>query len=290
MVRHVEVLAHDSMEGRRTGTPGVDRARTYVLAEIARTRLEPFTGGFRQPFNFADRRDTTRRLEGVNIVGRIRGTEFPDRYIVLTAHYDHLGYGRAVNGDSLYNGADDNASGTGALLALASYFSANPPRNSIIFAALDAEELGLQGAAAFVRTPPVPSQSIIMNVNLDMISRNDRNELYAVGSYAWPVVGPYIASVQPRARVSLRTGHEGPNVAPADDWTNMSDQGPFNRAGIPFIYFGVEDHPDYHRPSDTFGNIQPDFYVRAVETVLDVLHELDRNLDPVAAVRRSPPD
>jgi hypothetical protein len=125
-----------------------------------------------------------------------------------------------------------------------------------------------------------------MNVNMDMVSRSEKGQLYAVGSFAHPVLRPYIDRARVEARLELLTGHEGPTAQGSDNWTNSSDHGPFNRAGIPFLYFGVEDHPGYHAPSDEFSLITPDFYANAIETVLDVLLGLDGELEPVAAVRR----
>jgi hypothetical protein len=270
LVTDVRVLAHDTMEGRRTGTPGSERARRYLLQRYAEVGLAPLGGRFEHEFVVTPRngRET---LPGVNLLGYVRGTRYPDEYIVVTAHYDHLGI---IEG-AIYNGADDNASGTAALLALAAHFRAEPPEHSIIFAALDAEEMGLQGARAFVANPPVARQALLFNVNMDMISRNERDELYAVGTYHRPWLVPVIERVAVDAPLTLLMGHDRPDLPPGDDWTLLSDHGAFHQAGIPFLYFGVEDHPDYHQPTDVFENIEPGFYVRAVETVRRVLRELD---------------
>jgi Zn-dependent M28 family amino/carboxypeptidase len=260
-------------------------ARAYVRAAITEAPLGSVGPSYEQAFTFP-RRDGT-RSDAANVVGMVRGTRYPARYIVITAHYDHVG-GPAVDGDSIYNGADDNATGTAALIELARYFAAHPPANSMIFVGFDAEESNLAGARAFVANPPVPRDSIIMNVNMDMVSRSPAGELYAVGTYAYPVLRPYIDRAKTGARVKLLTGHEGPTATGSDNWTNSSDHGPFNAQKIPFLYFGVEDHPGYHKPSDEFAQITPVFFANAIETVLDVLLDLDRNLEPVVAVRRNP--
>ena len=284
LVAGARILSADSMEGRRPGTPGSDRARRWIEAQYRQIGLQPIGGSFSHPFTVTSQRDSSSR-QAVNFIGMVRGTESPDRYIVVTAHYDHVGIGRAVDGDSLYNGADDNASGASALLALARWFRQNPPRNSIIFAALDAEEMGLRGARDFVADPPVPKDAIVLNVNMDMVGRNDRNELYAAGTFHYPFLKPYVERVVQRAPITLKLGHDTPEV-PRDDWTSQSDHGAFHSAGIPFLYFGVEDHPDYHRPSDEFARLQPEFYAKAVETVLDAILEIDRNMDAIQAARR----
>jgi Zn-dependent M28 family amino/carboxypeptidase len=208
---------------------------------------------------------------GANVVGFVRGTATPERYIVVTAHFDHLG----VQGGELYPGADDNASGAAGLLEIARFFARSPARHSLIFAGFDAEEIGLQGARAFVARPPVPLDRIALNVNLDMIGRNEADELYAAGTHHYPFLADPIRAVAARSDLTILIGHDRPNVPGEDDWTGLSDHAAFHRAGIPFIYFGEEDHPDYHRPTDTFERIDPGFLVAAVKTVIDLLLEVD---------------
>jgi Zn-dependent M28 family amino/carboxypeptidase len=285
MLRHVQVLSADSLEGRRVGTRGSEKARAYLLPFFQRYGLQPLNGRYEEPFRFAGRSGAD-SVQGVNLAGVLRGTRDPDHYIVISGHYDHLGIRPSAGGDSIYNGADDNASGAAAVIALAEYFSRNRPLHSILFVNFDAEESGLRGARAFVNSPPVPIAQIAIDVNMDMMSRSVKGELYAVGTAAFPALRPYVAGAQPLSRIALRIGHEGPGVSRSDDWTDQSDQGEFNRVGIPFLYFGVEDHPDYHRPSDEYERIQPEFYVHAVESVLDVVLALDKDLAPVIAARR----
>jgi Zn-dependent M28 family amino/carboxypeptidase len=226
-------------------------------------------------FTVARRGDAGAQVAGGNVVGLVRGTTNPDRYVVVTAHYDHVGVGRPVDGDSIYNGADDNASGTAALLALAEHFARNPAGHSLLFVAFDAEEQGLRGARAFVAEPPVPKDAIALNVNMDMVSHSERGELYAAGAAKYPRLRAPLQRAAAGAPVRLLLGHDMPEPTPRDDWTGQSDQGAFHAAGIPFVYFGVEDHPDYHRPSDEVGTITPGFYVNAVRTIAAAIRELD---------------
>src|SRR5690606_566789 len=141
-----------------------------------------------------------------------------------------------------------NASGVAALLALARHFAASPPEHTIVFAALDAEEGGLRGARAFLADPPPDANAIELTVNMDLVSRNERGELYAAGAHHHPSLRPHLERIAERAPVKLRLGHDSPDLG-SDDWTSQSDHGVFHAAGIPFVYFGVEDHPDYHRPT-----------------------------------------
>jgi Zn-dependent M28 family amino/carboxypeptidase len=193
---------------------------------------------------------------------------------VVTAHYDHVG----VQNGTIYNGADDNASGTAALLVIADELRRNPPEHSVIIAALDAEEAGLSGARAFVDAPPVPPTTIRANLNLDMVGRNEAGELWAAGTFHYPQLLPLVQEVAQRAPVKLRIGHDRPGVIGEDDWTMLSDHGPFHAKRIPFLYLGVEDHADYHKPTDDAERIEPGFYGRAVATVIALLRELDEFL------------
>jgi hypothetical protein len=271
LMRDISVLAHDSMEGRLVGTPGSVRAQAFLIRSFAGIGLEQLGESYSHPFTFTRQQQIT----GVNIVGMVRGTVRPDRYIVVTAHYDHLG----IRDGQIYNGADDNASGTAGLISIADYFARNAPRHSMLFVAFDAEEGGLRGARTFVADPPVPQQSMVLNVNMDMIGRNDAGELYVAGTHHYPQLLPLVQRVAADAPVTLIPGHDTPNPArPSDDWTGSSDHAAFHAVGIPFLYFGVEDHPDYHRPTDTIEGIQPGFYVRAVRTVLSALKLLDTEL------------
>ena len=276
LLTDVRVLAADSLEGRRTGTEGNQKAQAYLLEAFAAAGLHAFGDDYAQPFTFS--RDGA-DVRGVNLVGYVEGSEHPDSFIVLTAHYDHLG---RRNGE-IYNGADDNASGTAGLLAAARHFAEQPPRHSIIFAALDAEEMGLQGARAFLKSPPVSVEQIHLNVNLDMISRSEAGELFAAGTYHYPFLKPYLEDVGEGSAVDLRFGHDRPDLPSGDDWTMSSDHGPFHQAGIPFVYFGVEDHAGYHKPTDDYEDITPDFFAEAVELVVAAVTSLDANLDAIRA-------
>jgi len=280
LLDHVRVLASDEYEGRETGTPGSEKARTYLLEQFRDIGLASFNSSFALPFSFTSRR-SEETINGVNVVGFVGGREQPDRYIVMTAHYDHLG----VREDGIFNGADDNASGTAGLLIAAAYFVQNPPMHSIVFAALDAEEKGLQGARAFVADPPVDRERIALNVNLDMISHNDKGELYITGTHHYPFLKPYLEEAAGKSDLNILFGHDLPGTG-SDDWTTASDHGPFHTEwGLPFVYFGVEDHADYHKESDEFETIVPDFYVKAVDAILDAVIVLDANLAEIEAAK-----
>lgn len=271
LLRDIETLSADDMQGRGIGTPGGAKAREYVARRFQESGIKSFKDSYFQPFEFTNRAGV--KINGANVVGYIEGKKFKDKYLVVTAHYDHVG----VQKGEIYNGADDDASGTSALFAIAEYFKKNKPQHSIIFAAFDGEESGLRGARAFVAAPPVAKEALLMNVNMDMVSRNDKNELYASGTYHNPQFKTTLETIGKQAKIKLLLGHDRPEQQ-RDDWTNQSDHGVFHAAKIPFIYFGVEDHQDYHRPTDDFININQEFYVRAVETILEAVKSFDKEL------------
>ncbi len=267
----LKALSADDMQGRRIGTPGGEKARRYVIDRFQASGIAPLAGGYSRPFT------TNATTAGANVVGRIEGTLRRDRYIVVSAHYDHVG----VRNGRVFNGADDNASGTAALFAFGAYFTAHPPVNSLLFVAFDGEEQGLLGSRAFIAAPPVPRTTLIVNLNVDMIGRDPNNELWVTGLKRQPFFTPIIDRVAARASVKLLAGHEDSSVR-GNDWTQDSDQFAFIEAGIPGFYFGVEDAQHHHQPTDDYETMTYPFYVRAVETLIDVITEVDANLDAIA--------
>jgi Zn-dependent M28 family amino/carboxypeptidase len=272
----VEKLAADEMEGRLAGTPGGEKARAYVLGRLKETGVAPIGEGFERPFTFTPR--TSGERKGANLVGVIRGTRDPDHYLVLTAHYDHIG----VRNGQIFNGADDNASGVAALLALAAHFTRTKPEHSFLIAFLDAEEAGLQGARALMRAPPVPVSAMIANINMDMVGRDPANRLFAVGTYHYPFLKPYLSGVA-QPPVVLLFGHDTPGEK--EDWTKDSDHLVFHEVGIPFIYFGVEDFDQHHKATDDAGTIGREFLGGSAATVIAAAHQFDSHLDQIAAQR-----
>jgi Zn-dependent M28 family amino/carboxypeptidase len=278
LIKDLETLSADDMEGRLPGTPGGAKARAYILGRYKAAGIQPIGDSYERPFTFRGRGDANDR-SGVNIVGVVRGRREPGRFIVLTAHFDHLG----VRDGQIFNGADDNASGVAALLAIAARVAADKPEHSLVFAALDAEESGLNGAKAFVADPPVARDAIVMNVNMDMVARDAKNVLFASGTFQYPFLKAYLKDVA-RPPVVLRLGHDGTN-AKEDDWTRDSDHFPFHEAGIPFVYFGVEDEAQHHKPTDDAETVTKDFFVGAANTILAAVRKFDANLEAIRAKR-----
>lgn len=271
LLRDLKILSSAAMEGRASGSRGAMKARQYLLQRFKESRLTPIKTDFFQWFSMPTRGG--KQIRGVNVVGQIRGKKYPDKYIAVTAHYDHLG----IRGGQIYNGADDNASGVAALLSLANYFRVHAPNHSLVFVAFDGEEIGLLGSQYFVSHLPINKNQLVLNINMDMISRSDKGEIYATGTYQNPLLKPVLEGVKKQSLITLLFGHDDPKTG-GENWTAQSDQGSFHDAGIPFIYFGVEDHEDYHQPTDDFDKIVPKFYVGATETVLLAVEAFDKSL------------
>lgn len=271
----VRILSADDMQGRAPGTPGSEKARAHILTRFAQIGLAPVGDRFEQPFNFTKRDGST--VQGVNLVARIKGTR-GGKAMVVSAHYDHLG----VRNGEIYNGADDNASGVAGLLAVAEAFKDKPPKHDVIFAVVDAEESGLRGARAFVAAPPVPLATIALDVNFDMLAKNLKNELYVAGTAPFPYLKPILVKVAMTAPVSLKLGHDTDADGQENNWTTQSDHGAFAEKGVPWVYFGVEDHPEYHKPTDDFATVPQDFFKRSVATVVQASLALERDLDDIA--------
>lgn len=262
LLKHIKTLSSDAFEGRRTGTEGAKKAKKYIIDRFLELDVKPLVTEFTQPFSFG-------KYQAENILGLVKGTEDTLKYVVLSAHYDHEG----VKNGEIYNGADDDASGISALFAFAEYFKTNPPKHNVILAAFDAEELGLKGAYHFVNDNTIQQRNIVLNLNMDMISRSHKKELFAVGTRHYPHLKPTIENFKDLGSANLLIGHEG--LGDGDDWTNSSDHAAFHKANIPFIYFGVADHEDYHKPTDDFERIDTVFYQDAVETIIQVFKKLD---------------
>ena len=265
----IQALTAPGMDGRATGTPGNAKARAWILDRFTRMGLTPIAPGtFEVPFTFATKAGTA--MAGTNLIAQCPGRRRELPVLVVSAHYDHLG----VRDGQTYHGADDNASGVAMLMAVAERCVAAPFERTVVIAAFDAEEQGLQGAKAFVAAPPLPAGRIALDLNFDMVSRSATRELYVAGPGRWPALKAILEAPASRASITVKFGHD--TGGGQDDWTQQSDHGPFHSAGIPFVYLGVEDHADYHKPTDTADKIDPRFLGGVAAFVLDVVGVLDR--------------
>ncbi len=283
----LEALSADEMQGRKVGTAENALARAMIIERLQGLGVQPAVAGFESPFSygsFADRAtgsDTQPEKQGINIIAQIDGTSDSDLSMIITAHYDHVG---VIDGE-VYNGADDNASGVVGLIAVAEFFAQNPPNNNITLIAFDAEEDGLGGSIAYVANPHAPLDRVALNLNFDMLSRGDNGKLWASGTAHWPEMVPIVTEIADRAEVQIEMGFDQGNDR--EDWTLLSDHAAFYRAGIPHLYFGVEDHPDYHKPGDDFEKIDQTWFVDSVDSVIMTAIAMDTRLPEIYAMRQT---
>ncbi|MGB4399903.1 MAG: M28 family peptidase [Daejeonella sp.] len=270
LLSDIKTLSSEKFEGRRTGTAGNKMAADFIAGRFDELGMKSYQDSFKHPFVFKNRAEESKK--GTNLIAYIKGKS--KKTIVISAHYDHLG----SNGPVTYFGADDNASGVAAMLSFAEYFKNNRPKHTLLFVAFDAEESGLRGAVELVNKPPVRKKYIVLNVNMDMISHNDKKELYASGTFKNPHLKTIIEGADEDTGIKILFGHDLPGSG-LDDWTMQSDQGAFAKENIPFIYFGVEDHKDYHKPTDMFENINQDFYYGASTAILRSIVKIDKQLE-----------
>ena len=170
--QHIYTLSNDSMQGRKAGTDGIEKAAKYIESEFKRIGLKSFnSASFRQEFRFINPRSSNSELLTLsNVIGLLEGSEMKNEYVIISAHYDHLGKKDVGDGDLIFNGANDNASGVAAVLMLAEYFKkANINKRSLLFVAFTAEEMGLVGSNYFGKT--ISPDSIIAGINIEMIGK-----------------------------------------------------------------------------------------------------------------------
>ncbi len=251
---HMDVLASDAMRGRGSATPDEVRAANYIAGELKRYGIQPAgdNGGYVQTAHLSEPAPNG-SLSTVNVVGMIKGSD-PKRaneVILLTAHLDHLGVRAPVDGDAIYNGADDDASGVCAVLELARILGNGPkPKRTVMFVLFGSEELGSLGASWFRQHPPMPMKDIVANLEFEMIGREDKSvpphTLWLTG-FERSNLGPTLA--QHGARL-LADPHPEQHFFMRSDNYGLAKQGIIAHT---VSSFGL--HADYHRSSDEISRI-----------------------------------
>ena len=258
-------LASDKMEGRKPGNPGNFIAVSFIKKEFEsyglETHLQKFTYTFRWRVGLI--RWRTVEIETMNVIGVLKGTS--DKHVVIGAHMDHLG----VDGDGdAYNGADDNASGTTAILELAEAFGKSDarPKDTIVFIAFNAEELGLLGSKHYVSDPLLPLDDCKLMINLDMVGRLRGTTVTAQGGNLSRSVTQLVDKLDDDYPFDV-------NITAAG---NRSDHAPFNWNGVPVLFFHTGTHPQYHRTTDDPDLINYEGLVNIAKFVKDLTVEVTK--------------
>lgn len=255
---YVSALAHDSMQGRATGSFGMVQAATFIAAEMRKQGLRPIRGnnGY---FQYYGKVNEAHPYAAINVVGALPGKNNAEEIIIFSAHYDHLGTGKkSGKKDSIYNGANDNASGVALILQLAAYYHRIEPQRTILFIAFSGEELGLLGSDYFAST--INTRNICAVFNFDMVGRRHRNGVFITQS-------PHLDRVQQLNKIlgQYDAATYGTKFfdtqMPIIDMYQRSDHYSFASRGIPAHTIIATPDTDsyYHSPGDEVHTIDFDF-------------------------------
>lgn len=274
----VGAIAHDSAMGRATPSPELDEVAGWAAARLSGFGLQPAgEDGFLQRFLAAP----GDAAEAVNVIARLPGSDptLADEYVVIGAHFDHLGTGPQIAGDSIFNGADDNGSGTAAVLEVAEAFASlgeAPPR-SMIFVLFSGEERGLLGSFHYAGTSIAPVSDMVAMINLDMIGRNWTNQLAAIYQPTSDIFerADAVADAHPELDMDLIT-----DPWPGENLINRSDQAAFIPYGIPVLFLTSGLHEDYHQRSDEADRLDYEKTARVTRLVFWIGWELAATSQP----------
>lgn len=259
-VAYPQLLLTQEAAGRVFRAAGMDLARQWTAGAaqgFAPAPLAGLTASAALPMADVD------QARAPNVVAIIPGSDpvLRNEYVVLSAHMDHVGVGTPVNGDSIYNGADDDGSGTTGILEVARAFASleTRPKRSIVILHVSGEEKGLIGSEWFSEHPTVPLDRVVANINIDMIGRNNPDSVVVIGK-TYSSLGATANAVQ-RAHPDLHLTLAD-DIWPQERFFFRSDHFNFARKEVPSIFFFSGVHPDYHRPSDEVSKIDFDKLTR----------------------------
>ncbi len=280
--KHLNILASDSLEGRETGKPGQKMAADYIMNHFKNIGIPPYKKNtYYQKFKVKSGRHLCKcddcdmsfmkkllgqkkKIKGENVLGYIEGTDLKDELIVVTAHYDHLG-----KHDSLiFNGADDDASGTAAAMEIAEAFilakkEGSGPRRSVLIMAVSGEEKGLLGSKYYTDHPIYPLENTVANFNIDMIGRigdfqTHSNYIYLIGSDMLSTELHDISEAVNKEYIGLDLDYTFNKEDDPNRYYYRSDHYNFAKNNIPVIFYFNGIHEDYHKPTDTIEKIDFD--------------------------------
>lgn len=286
LIKHLTVIADDAMEGRKTGEAGQKRAAEYLREFYKKLNIEALPGTddyFQKVPSEAMRKMFSPKLnDSENVISYIKGSEKPDEFLVISAHYDHVG----ITNDEIFNGADDNGTGTTAVLEMARVFQeqvkkGNGPKRSIIFLHCTGEEYGLHGSRFFVNSKIVPLENIIADLNVDMIGRNDftyenskKDYIYLVGSDKLSLELHDLSEAMNKKYTNLILDYTYNDDKHPEMIYYRSDHYNFAKYNIPVIFYYSGEHADYHKSTDTIDKINFDKMLKRTQLIFVTAWEL----------------
>lgn len=278
--QNLEIIASDEMEGRDTGSEGQKKAATYIVGQYEKAGIShpPKAEGWFQnvPSTFM----LNRFPDSDNIWAFIEGSEKPGEVLVITAHYDHIGemFGK------IYNGADDNGSGTVAVMEIARVFQEAKnngvgPKRSILFLHVTGEERGLYGSDYYSRNPLYPLENTIANINIDMIGRignlyNNGNYVYVIGADRLSSELHTINETVNEKHIKLELDYKYDDRNDPEQIYYRSNHYNFARYGVPSVFFFNGIHNDYHQATDTVDKINFEALKKRTQLIFALAWEL----------------
>ncbi|HEX9981003.1 MAG TPA: M28 family peptidase [Flavobacterium sp.] len=290
--KHLYIIASDDMQGRNTGEPGQKKAGKYLVSQYKSDNI-PFPKGasdYYQPIpsSFFTKPFSPKLGDSENIWAFVEGTDKKDEIIVVSAHYDHVGM---KNGD-VYNGADDDGSGTVALLEIAQAFQlakkdGNGPRRSILFLHVTGEEHGLHGSRYYSENPLFPLKKTMADINIDMIGRRDllhpdtSNYVYVIGSDRLSTDLHKITEDANRNYTKLDLDYKYNDLNDPERFYYRSDHYNFAKNGIPSVFLFNGTHADYHQPTDDPDKIEYDALAKRAKLAFGIAWQLANREAPL---------
>jgi len=275
-------LADDKLEGRKTGEKGQKLAAEYIINYYKNLGIDAAdpNGNYLQniPVEFFKGRSAQ---DSENVVAFIKGSEKPDEYIIISAHYDHVG----IKGEYIYNGADDDASGTSAVLIIAEAFkkaldSGNGPKRSIVFLHVTGEEVGLFGSRYYSENPIFPLENTVANLNIDMVGRVDKKHadnpefIYLIGADKISKELHELSESVNEKYTKLTLDYTYNDENDPNRFYYRSDHYNFAKNGIPIIFYFNGVHEDYHKHTDTPDKIRYDLLQKRAQLVFHTAWEI----------------
>lgn len=284
--KHIFTLASEEFEGRATGEAGQRLAAKYLADQYAEFGAKEYSNNsYFQTIPISaltnKRRNYTPSGPSENVIAFIEGSEKPDEILVISSHYDHMGIEKGL----IYPGADDNASGTTAVLEIAQAFAmakkdGNGPKRSIMFINFTGEERGLLGSKYFVTNPVAPLSNMVANLNIDMIGRvgkeheNDTNYVYVIGADRMSTELHNINEKANETYTKMNLDYTYNENSDPNRFYYRSDHYNFAKNGVPIIFYFNGVHIDYHKPTDTPEKINLELLTKRAQLVFYTAWEI----------------
>jgi Zn-dependent M28 family amino/carboxypeptidase len=296
---HLTIVASDAMEGRETGSLGQKKAGDYLINHYKTNKI-PFPKGAKEyyqriPAAYLNAKNNENLPDSENIWAYIEGSEKPNEVIVISAHYDHVG----IKNGEVYNGADDDGSGTVALMEIAQAFQiakneGNGPKRSVLILHVTAEEHGLHGSRFYSENHLFTLENTITNINIDMIGRRDElhkesnNYVYLIGSDYLSTDLYNICEDANKKYVNLFIDYKFNNKKDPNRFYYRSDHYNFAKNGIPSVFLFNGVHADYHKATDEVEKIEFDALTKRTQLAFAIAWELaNRDNRPVVDKSRN---